>query len=271
MNKILEERTKQLEKLKAYLLNDLSFLDISCIKIFGSATNTELFDCRNSDIDIIAYTNKIKYQNVEEIVKTIEILGGDFIDKQPIFIKDFINARVEYFYKIDDIAFDINIFPNKVWGYENISNTVLHDALDIFFGGMNQYAETIHGVFMPLEEIKTEVYPFYNDEIRERRLKILEQRISAITQKIKTKILNKDMDVFEYILKNRTYIIKWLFINNKIYPLDTYKHLNYQLSNMLHLDKKDIDALLLMNSNNINEIIEKHLDFIDRKVLVKKR
>ena len=61
------------------------------------------------------------------------MVGGNYIDKRPIFIKDFINARIEYFYEIDGVPFDINIFPNKIWGYEDISDTVLHDALDVFF------------------------------------------------------------------------------------------------------------------------------------------
>ena len=198
------------------------------------------------------------------------MVGGNYIDKRPIFIKDFINARIEYFYEIDGVPFDINIFPNKIWGYEDISDTVLHDALDVFFGGMNQYAETIYGSFQPLNEISNEVYPFYNTTIREKRLKMLESRISTIVSKIKSKIKNNDRDVFEYILKSRGYVIKWLFIESQVYPIDIYKHLNYQLSNMLSLNEEEIDSLLLLNSNNINDIIEKYLNFIEGKVLVKK-
>ena len=201
MNEILYYKKTQLEKLKKYLLEDLKLLDISCIKIFGSATNHMLFDEQHSDIDIIAYTNLLERGNIENLLRYLNNKGGNFKDKQPIYLEDFITPRIEYFYNIDGIDFDINIFPNKIWGYDEIKNKVLHDALDIFFGGMNQYAISLYGKFEPIEKIKDEIYPFYSDEIRGLRLDILEKRIINILAKAKYKLHNNEMDVFEYILK----------------------------------------------------------------------
>lgn len=75
MNKVLNSKKIQLEKLKMYLLNDLKFLDISCIKVFWSSTNDDLFDYQTSDIDIIAYTDKLKYETINYSLETIEKTG----------------------------------------------------------------------------------------------------------------------------------------------------------------------------------------------------
>ena len=266
LNKELERKKEQLIKLRDYLLLDLNELDIKSIMIFGSATNHILFDEEHSDIDIIAYTNLLERKNIDNLIEYVNNKGGNFKDKQPIYIEDFITPRIEYFYNIDGIDFDINIFPNTIWGYNEIKTKVLHDAIDIFFGGMNQYAIPLYGKFEPLEKIKTEIYPFYSDDIRNSRLDILENRINHIIQKIKQKIINNEKDLFEYILKTRTYFIKWLFINNRIYPIDLYKHLEYQFKEILKLDEQDIDTILFRKEEPPKKLILNYIKVIENNL-----
>lgn len=120
MTNALKLYESEIQELINYFIRELSFLNISCIKVFGSATNDELFVKNSSDIDIIAYTNCLNYQDVTEIIRKIKLIGGNFVDKQPLFLKDFINARIEFNLKINDALFDINIFPNEIYGYELI-------------------------------------------------------------------------------------------------------------------------------------------------------
>ena len=271
MTNALKLYESEIQELINYFIRELSFLNISCIKVFGSATNDELFVKNSSDIDIIAYTNCLNYQDVTEIIRKIKLIGGNFVDKQPLFLKDFINARIEFNLKINDALFDINIFPNEIYGYELIRESVLHDALDIFFGGMNLYSIDLFGKFEPLEKIKSEIYPFYSNDIRNDRLLIIEDRLKRLIIKIEEKLKNGDNDVFEYILKSRAYFVKWLFIYNKVYPLDIYKHLPYQLSNFLNLDKKDIDTILLSGNRLVNDLSMEYIEFIKESVKVRRR
>jgi len=159
-NEVLNKRKKQLMELKKYFLSDLKELDMQSIMIFGSSTNPILFDEKNSDIDIIAYTNLLERKNIDYLLQYLNNKGGNFKDKQPIYIEDFITPRIEYFYNIDGVDFDINIFPNTIWGYNEIKTKVLHDAIDIFFGGMNKYAIPLYGQFEPLEKIKMKFIHF---------------------------------------------------------------------------------------------------------------
>lgn len=265
-NEILSYRKNQLEKLQNYLINDLNLLDITCIKIFGSATNILLFDKDYSDIDIIAYTNKIKRNKIDNLISYINCVGGNFKDKSPIYLEDFITPRIEYFYNIDGIDFDINIFPNQIWGYNEIKTKVLHDALDIFFGGMNKYAISLYGKFEPLEKIKNEIYPFYSDEIRNSRLDILENRIVEVLGKIKNKLDKGENDVFEYVFKTRNYFIKWLFIYNKVYPLDLNKHLEYQLNTFLDMDNAEIDNILLKGDVKPKELTLRYIKTVEKNI-----
>ena len=265
-NEVLNKRKKQLMELKKYFLSDLKELDMQSIMIFGSSTNPILFDEKNSDIDIIAYTNLLERKNIDYLLQYLNNKGGNFKDKQPIYIEDFITPRIEYFYNIDGVDFDINIFPNTIWGYNEIKTKVLHDAIDIFFGGMNKYAIPLYGQFEPLEKIKNEIYPFYSDDIRESRLDILENRIINILNKIKNKLQNNERDVFEYILKTRTYFIKWLFIYNRIYPIDLYKHLEYQLLEMLKLDKTEVDTILFRVDERPKQMILKYIETVEKNI-----
>lgn len=265
-NEILNNRKQQLIKLKEYLLLELKELDVQSIMIFGSATNPTLFDKEHSDIDIIAYTDALKRPNVDNILTYLNQKGGNFQDKQPIYIEDFITPRIEYFYNIDGVDFDINIFPNQIWGYDEIKTKVLHDALDIFFGGMNQYAISLYNQFEPLEKIKEDIYPFYSDDIRESRLDILETRIMNIIKKIKSKIDNNERDLFEYVLKTRTYFIKWLFIMNRVYPIDLYKHLEYQFKEMLSMKEEDIDTILFRQEVSPKKLVLNYMNLVENNL-----
>lgn len=271
MNEILKEKKDELEKVKMYFLQDLKIFDINCIKIFGSSTIPKLYNPNSSDIDLIVHTSKIDRKNIEGMINFINHIGGNFVDKQPLYIEDFITPRIEYCLKINDTVFDINIFPNKIWGLEEIRTKVLHDWLDTYLGSMTKYAIPIYGENNEIKKMYDKLFPFYSDDIRQSRMEILENRILSIIKKIDNQIKEGDVDILENMLKSRAYFMKWLFILNKVYPLSVYKHLQFQLAEWLKISEEDINVLLFKNNVCLEDSAKLYINYVNDKIKEKRK
>lgn len=262
---IISKHNKEIKKLINYLKNSLNDLNIESAIIFGSATNNYFFQDSKSDIDVVAYSTTFSLSNVNKFVDIIEKTQGDFLDKKPIFLSDFISPRIEYFYKINDITFDINIFPAYFYGFENIETNVIHDSIDVVIGAMYENAILLFGE-SPIEKtIEKNAMPFYNEKIREKRLSLLKERIIKINNSINKKIKNDNIDILKELFKSRKYFIKFLFIKNRKYPIDLNNFIKYQLENKLNFDVDKIN-ILLFKGNSIFDIANRYIGFVETEL-----
>lgn len=262
---IVVNRRKEIHLLASYFKQDLAPLKIESAVIFGSATNDELFNPDRSDVDIVAYSKEFSLSKIEECIDIINKVGGNFLDKSPIFLCDFISPRIEFLYKINDVIFDINIFPWYFHGYENIETTATHDSIDLVIGAMYENAINIFGI-SPIEEIiKKTAIPFYNDEIRLKRMDELVKRIVKLNCTIEDKILKENVDVLNILYKSRGYFLKFLFIKNRKYPIDLNNYIYYQLKNYLNMNEKNINILLFKGDSILN-IAKNYINFVSREL-----
>ena len=265
---LLLEKKVQLKRLENYLKFSLTELEIHSAVIFGRAARIEQSNDIYRDIDIVAYSDIFSREKSQECISIIEQIGGDFLDKKPIFLEDFISPRIEYFYVIDDTIFDINIFPPYLSGYNNMETNVIHDSVEVIIGAMYQNAISLFGT-TPFESLlKQEFIPFYNETSREKRLQLLEKRLRSSIFNIQHLIMQGEVNLLPYIYKTRTYFIKWLFINARIYPIDLNRYLEKQLIEMLHIPIQDVDSLMMIGENisvaneNFIKTIYKYLEVL---------
>lgn len=263
---VIKEHKEELEHLKSYLKKDLSKLNINAAIIFGSATNNELYTEKKSDIDIVAYSKSFSLNKIDYFIKIINEVGGEFLDKSPIFLSDFISPRIEFLYKINDLTFDINIFPSYFYGYKNIETTAAHDSIDIVIGAMYENAVKLFGK-SPIEQtIKKHALPFYNNNIRLKRMMQLKDRIIRLNSSIKNKIETDNIDILKELYKSRGYFLKFIFIKNKKYPIDLNNYVEYQLRKYLNYDKNSIN-ILLFKGDSIKDVANKYLNYVDEEII----
>lgn len=238
---ILKPYMPEITGLIDYFTQKLNINAVGII-LFGSVIRGNSQD-GSSDIDVVVYCRDFCRENAGKFIRLIENFGGDFSDKPPIFIEDFISPRIEYFYKQGRKFFDINIFPCWLPGYAGREFNVVHDSLDVVIGAMYEKAVLVYGK-VPFEGLlKDEFLPFYSEDLRIKRMDLLKRRISAELQKIKEII--ELGDALFLIYKMRRYLIKWLFISARKYPIDTDRYLEQQLHEDLRLEKSQVDSLLL--------------------------
>ena len=71
-NEILRKYKLELSKLITYLKKDLQDLEIKNALVYGSSTYKNVFIEGVSDIDIIAYTDKLETMSPKEIIKIVK-------------------------------------------------------------------------------------------------------------------------------------------------------------------------------------------------------
>ena len=265
---LIQQNKKAFEQLTFFLKIDLKKLKIVSASVFGSAAIIDTSEHYN-DIDIIAYSDIFCRENAKKMISLIKDIKGFFYDKSPIFIEDAIAPRIEFFIKFQNVKFDINIFPNKLCGIEEIETNVLHDSVDLVIGSMNKYNIVLFGKTNFESLINKEFTPFYSDNIRELRLKMLEGRIYNLIEVIEKQIINNEFGYIFYLFKMRNYFIKWLFIYYKKYPFDYSKHLKFQLTKLLALNKEDIDTILLIADNTLTYNAKRFISLVKKYLITK--
>lgn len=249
--KMLETHPLWLEKqrdfceLIHYLKDTLQSLQIISAIVFGSIVRREKTASPHSDIDIVAYSPVFTREIASEHVAFIQETGGDFLDKVPLFLEDFISPRIEFFLRLGETIFDINLFPAELSGYSQRYINATHDSLDVVIGAMYTEAWLLFGEVPFAQLIETEFLPFYCDELRKARMDQLEKRIHAGLRKIRDSIDNGQEDLLYQIYKTRTYLIKWMFINARKYPVDYSRYLHRQLTEIIGLSEEATQSLLL--------------------------
>lgn len=249
-----------LDYVKRYFLSDLKELDIVSAQIYGSSTYEEGFIKGVSDIDICIFTPKMYTMKCQDIVSYImNNTKGDFMDKKPSIVVDYIAVRIEFYLNHPQIAIDITIMAPEFLNSKNMEETVAHDSVDMFLGAFYQHGIPLIGEIPKKKLIEDEFFPFYNEDLRKKRLNMLIPRIEKYNKRIEILIEQKSYDILDHIYKSRVYFLKWLFIYKRKYPVNLYKHLDYQLSNILCLHKEEKEKLLFMGNGNLFKLASNYL------------
>lgn len=249
-----------LNYIKRYFTQDLKELEIVSAQIFGSSTYEEGFIEGVSDIDICIFTPKMysmKYQQIVDYI--IRNTHGDFIDKKPSIVMDYIGNRIEFYINHPQIPIDITVMAPDLPNSNNMYETVAHDAVDVLLGAFYQHGVSLIGQVPKKELIEKEFFPFYNKELRKKRLDMLMPRIEKYNKRIELLIENQNNDILDHVYKARTYFLKWLFIYKRKYPVNMNKHLNYQLSKILNLPKDEKEKIMFVGEGNLFELASNYL------------
>ena len=249
-----------LDYAKRYFLSDLKELEIVSAQIYGSSTYEEGFINGVSDIDVCIFTPKMYTMKYQDIVSYImNNAKCDFMDKKPSIVVDYIADRIEFYLNHPQIAIDVTMMAPELPNSKNMEETVAHDSVDMFLGAFYQHGIPLIGEIPKKKLIEDEFFPFYNENLRKKRLDMLIPRIEKYNKRIEILIAQKSYDILDHIYKSRVYFLKWLFIYKRKYPVNLHKHLDYQLSNILCLSKEEREKLLFMGEGNLFKLASNYL------------
>lgn len=245
------ERQNAFLQLNTYLQTSLAALQFTGAVAYGSVMRLENTYSKFSDIDIVAYSDLFSRESAQNWIDLVAANSPDFFDKAPIYIEDHVTARIEFSIQLGGTVFDVSIFPSELSGYRNRYTNTLHDRLEVVIGSMYENGYLLFGAipFEPL--LQKEFLPFYGDDLRTARMQQLEARLQLSLRKLELAVKKGEDDLLCQIYKSRSYLIKWMFIHAKKYPVDCNRYLNRQLSQILQIPEATIDALLL-NSGSLD-------------------
>lgn len=146
---------------------------------------------------------------------------------------------------------------------DNMERTVAHDAVDVFLGSFYQYGIPIIGEIPNKKIIDSKFFPFYNDDLRKKRLDMLIPRIQKYNKRIEILIKQRNDDILDHIYKARVYFLKWLFIYKRKYPVNLQKHLDYQLTKFLELPTEQKRRILFVGEGNLFELASEYLNVVN--------
>ena len=247
-NKILRKYYSEINKVNDYLKNNLSELDICSVVIYGSSTYSGMFIEGVSDIDILAYSKKMKSFLPEEIIDMIKEQNMDFKDKEPVVYIDHIGYRIEFYIRFERISIDITILPYEIPNFEKRETDASYDSLEMLMGALYEHGIVLYGN-RPFENyISKNFFPFYDDELRRKRLDIITTRLILYIERLDIYTNNHDANLIDHLYKTRNLFLKRLFIFKKKYPVNLSKHIDYQLQ-CLYLSDQEIKTLEFLNGD----------------------
>ncbi|MFA7300943.1 MAG: hypothetical protein WC069_01350 [Candidatus Shapirobacteria bacterium] len=262
--KLLDNYTEALKDITNYLQNDLAELEITAAQIYGSSTWEKGFIPGISDIDICVYTDKFNILPPEEIISIIKKKDNNYTDKFPTILRDHIANRIEFYISHPKIKFDITILPPEFPNGKNIINTTSYDSFEMLVGTLYQHGIPLFGEIPDKQYVDDNYLPFYSDEIRTKRLKVLTNRILIYSKRVDLLQKNKDPDIIDHLYKTRTHFLKWLYIYLRKYPVSLYKHINYQLSDILCLSQDEKNALLFLGKGDLFKLASNYLQISNK-------
>lgn len=255
---ITDQYKEDFQFLENFLLTDLKAINVSACVIYGSYCNKNNFIPEKSDIDIIVYLKEFTKENEHEIVDIIKNTGADFFDRPPIILKDYIADRIEFYLQSKNVLFDVTILPNEFPKKDNLTDFACYDSLELLTSAIYLRGIPIYGDIPDEEYVKENFLPFYSDDLRSKRLKIMTNRINKYISNIENYALD---DNSFYVNKIKDLFTKWLYIFYRKYPINLYKNIEESLRLVLDLPEEEI---LLLVSPIKNEKVKPYLELVKK-------
>lgn len=246
-------------------VRSINNLKIDSINIYGSSANEEMFVEGISDIDMIIMSSEFEKLDVSGAIKDLNEMQINFKEKRPVFISDNLCDRIEFYVGHDNINLDITICNGLVPKRETLELDAWYDNFEALMGGVYLHSKQIYGKIPDYDLFLEKYYPFYDDELRKKRLDIIANRISSYNDRI-DKYLKKDSpELIDHLFKVKKFFVKFLYIYNKAYYLTPEKHTYYQLTRFLNLDEEEKRTICFMDGT-IKESAEKYLELSNRYI-----
>lgn len=260
----LYDCSKALDYCRDFFVGSFAEFKIVSVVLFGSATYPGCFRFDTSDLDILVLTSS-SLDDLELISQTIEqrMVFNDS-HKRPVVIRDQIGARIEFLLPYDGIAVDCTIMPTLLPNRGSLMKTAVYDSSDLLMGAIVEHGVVIAGDKARLKEIGNQYEPYYDDELRMRRLSVLANYLEPKTLRIRELLRDGNPEVVDYFFRYRAIFLKYIFCYYRKYPVNYHKHLNYQANEILHLAKKDRDIFLLSSSDNWRDSISDFIEMYER-------
>lgn len=237
-------------------------LKIDSINIYGSSVNEEMFVEGISDIDVIIMSSEFEKLNISKIIGNLNEMQIDFKEKRPVFINDNLCDRIECYIGCDAINLDITICNGLVPKRETLESDAWYDSFEALMGGVYVHSKQLYGKIPDYDLFLNKYHPFYDDELRKKRLDILANKISSYNDRIDRYLKSDSPELIDHLFKVKKFFVKFLYIYNRTYYLTPEKHTYYQLTRFLNLDEKEKRIICFMDGN-IKESAEKYLELSD--------
>ena len=245
---IIDEYEKEIKRTIKYLENIPGY-DFVSTNVYGTAVNDKLFKRGFSDIDLIFMSKDFDKINLHKIVKEIDNLKLDFKEKRPMLIDDNLCKRIEFYIKYPSIPVDITLAPGLIPSMEELETNAWYDNFEALIGGVYVNSKSIYGKIPDYDIFMKDFYPFYSDDLREKRMDILANRLSITNEHIEMLIKEKNLDASDILHKYKKHFIKFLYIYYRKYYISPDKHIYYQLSNFLNLSEEEKQTICLAKGN----------------------
>ena len=183
----------------------------------------------------------------------------------PNYVADYAGKRIESFVSIGNVMVDITWLPTTLPHIGRSFYDVPQDSLEIHIANLYKDGKLLIGNLPNEGTINQDFLPYYQEELRQTRLRILRDLILRKIENFKQKILKKDPDIFSSMGSLRKLFLQWLFIKKKQYPNSYEKYLSKQLE-MLDLPFNMQNDILCLDGYDIFNIAGNFLDTI--KILI---
>lgn len=250
--------------------NDLQFLEVKQVILYGSATYPGCFDEITSDIDIIALVSKTDARSLDDIASLIaNKLQNNIGYKHPIIIRDGAGERVEFSVIFRHTVIDCTIMKSLLPDYIEWQYSAVHDSVDVIIGSIVNKGLALIGDKTNLVDSNLGIQPFYDDELRAKRLKTLSTYLYKKVIRMRQLIKASNPEVIDYYFRYRIVFLKWLFCYLREYPVNLFKHLHFQLDSMKDkmgeskLSQHEQSIIMLQSSDSIQESISNFLDLYE--------
>ena len=255
------------------LIDKAKIIKYDSILLYGSYVNKDLFEPGLSDIDIIIMSNNFLELNLEQICNRLINLGIDFKEKKPTIIEDNLCKRIEFYYNNPVIPIDVTMCGRLIPLKDIMIKDAWYDSIESLIGAVYLYSKTIYGQIPDYSIFLREFYPFYDNDLRDKRLDILRKRLLESNRRLELLLSKGDKNILDFIIKYRKYFLKYLYIYYKKYYISPDKHTYYQLDKYLQLSDFEKNALCLLNGNifdcasNYLEVSNAYLNMDNEKKL----
>lgn len=259
----------ELDFVKKLFLEKIKLLNVSGIYIYGSAVDEDCFDKKKSDIDIIVFCSNFDVIDKDVLIGQIYENVHDFKEKRPVFLKDELCSRIEFYINDFSVPIDITVTSKLIPLKESLENDAWYDGFETLMGGVYLNSINIYGEVEDYSEFKEKYYPFYSDDIRNKRLDILSNRIAITSERLEIYVQQRNLCIADHLWKLRKYFIKFLFIYYRKYYNSPEKNIYVQLTKILNLPESEVRILCFLDGD-IYEMTDRFIN-LSRKYINKYR
>lgn len=246
-------------------IGNIGGFNFDSVNVYGSAVNEDMFVQNISDVDIIVMSKDFSKFDKNDIINQINAMNVDFKEKRPIIIKDNLCERIEFYVVYKNINIDVTLCPGLIPSRQSLEKDAWYDGFESLMGGVYMNSYGIYGKIPDYDIFKDNYYPFYDDDLRSKRLDILSKRLITYNERIDRYLKNDSPEMIDHVFKIKKYFLKFLYIYNRTYFWTPEKHTYYQLTKFLNLDEEEKRILCFMDGT-FKEAARKYIDYTSKYI-----